>query len=322
MRIGEIKNIIGKVLNTQNVIQINNDPLYAGQAYRVDNFVEIMEAVDVLISQSWNVADHSQIDLLKSEHADLKNPTVLNVTQFNQLNSYISNINSQVPLFYSVLTSLTEDQDEKTINVLLPRKINSLSELSALNERLNDILKLFNVDGQFELKGFDVGSQWYIMLATGPMTYAFIIACLKIAQEYFKARTEYFKSEEARISYETTLKDPEKDDKGYEKYQIKWLQLFIEKEVSKIIDTIGQNGHTKPELQVKLVKATTKLVEELDEGTEFHLSLNPPDYAREESGRLEIDYRKIKAANPLLEEATKTIEAPKEKIQKKNEGEN
>ena len=48
-------------------------------------------------------------------------------------------------------------------------------------------------------------------------------------------------------------------------------------------------------MQTKLVKATTKLVEILGEGTEFHLSLNPPEYVSEQAGQLVIDYKKIEA---------------------------
>jgi hypothetical protein len=43
-----------------------------------------------------------------------------------------------------------------------------------------------------------------------------------------------------------------------------------------------------------LVIATKKLVEALGDGAEFHLSLNPPEYAKEQSGQLTIDYTKIR----------------------------
>ena len=80
------------------------------------------------------------------------------------------------------------------------------------------------------------------------------------------------------------------------------------------------NGHAKDELFNKVVIATKELVKEMGDGVEFHLSLNPPAYASEESGTLTIDYKKIKDEINQQVEKSKQIEAsnskPKETQQK------
>lgn len=69
------------------------------------------------------------------------------------------------------------------------------------------------------------------------------------------------------------------------------------------------NGETSDSLQTKLVNATTQLIKELGEGTEFHLSLNPPAYAKEQAGQLVIDYKKMETLKPV--EVHKEIEPAK-----------
>jgi len=319
MRLGEIKNTIRAALDSTNKIHVDNEVLYGGQAYNINNFVEIIEALDILSKQNWNDADNAQIASIKAQHETPINPTVLTTADFNQLNTYINTINTKLPLYYQVLESVTEDQDEKTINIQLPSNIKSFKELNDLNKRLEDILKLFNVDGQFEFKGFDKGTEWYILVGTGILSYHFLIACLKTAQEYLKTKTEYFKSEDARMAYEASMKKDEKiSDTGFEEYRAKWLSIFIDKKVADAIEKIGLNGQTEPELRSQLIKATTSLVKELGEGTEFHLSLNPPDYATEQAGQLVIDYKKIQLLKP--ENKPKQIASTKD-VEKKEEDE-
>ncbi|MEK6852938.1 MAG: hypothetical protein AABX59_03595 [Nanoarchaeota archaeon] len=316
MRIGEIKNIVGAVLAENNTLEVRHESIYGGQAYQINNFAELIEALGILSEQSWNDVDYTQVREIRARHEPTRNPTILTNEEFNQLNSYVNNINSKVPLYYSILESLTEDQDEKTINIRLPEKMTSLSDLNRTNDRLHDTLKYFNVDGQFEFKGFDRGTEWYVLIAVGVLSHRFFITCLKIAQEYFKTRTEYFKSEEAKRAYEASLRDKEQSsEKDFDKYKEKWLSLFIREEVGKAIEQIGTAGQTKPELHIKLVKATEKLVAELGEGTEFHLSLNPPTYAKEVGGELRIDYKKLRELKP--KEETKQLEDGEKKSSKK-----
>ena len=320
MRLGEIKNILDEVLDESNKIHIENEVAYGGQAQKITNFGQIISALDILSAQSWNDTSYAEIENIKKQYKKTPSIATLETAQFNQLNSYINAINQKLPLFYSILESLVEEQDEKVINIKLPEGIESLEELDTTNKRLEDILKLFNVDGQFQFQGFDKGSLWYVLMAAGPLSYGFLIGCLNVAQEYLKAKTEYFKSEEAKISFQAALQGKE-DKFTFEKYQEGWLSIFIKDKVKKVIEEIGQtNGASNEELHTKLVKATTNLVAELGEGTEFHLSLNPPEYASEEKGAiLKIDYQKIKALVPKKEKETKQLKEAEAKDGKKKE---
>ena len=80
--------------------------------------------------------------------------------QYSQLKSYVAAVNEKLPFYIAILETMVEDQDEKTINVKLSGKEDSLDDLSKTNKRLGQIFTLYNVDGQFEFKGFDKGSEW------------------------------------------------------------------------------------------------------------------------------------------------------------------
>lgn len=308
MRIGEIRNTLKLVLNEANQIEVKHEVLYGGQAHQVNNFGVLSDALDIIFEQPWNKNDSAPIKELVEKHK--KAPTVvLPASEFNTLNAYVNAINAQIPLYFSVIESLTEKQDQKAVNIRLPKGIHSFGQLNKVNERLDDIFKLVNVDGEFEFASFDKGTEWYTFVSLGILTHSYLFACLKVAQEYLKTRTEFFKSEQARLSYEASLRDDEKaSEKGFEEFRDKWLGKFIESQITKVIGEIKKmNGKTEPELHTHLVRATTKLVQELGEGTEFHLSLNPPAYMAEQSGQLTIDYKKIQAALPQEKEAPKQL---------------
>lgn len=302
MRLGEIKQNIDKVLIANKTIQLKSDAVYGGQAYKINNYSDVIIVLRHVASLSWSGINIDAINEIIAQYPK-NNIVELPQAQFNKLTSFINTVNQKIPLYYSILETMVEKQDELTINIKLSEKIKNLNDINIVNKRLEDVLKLYNVDGQFEFVGFDKGSEWYVLVATGVLSYQFIVACLKIAQEYLKTKAEYLKSEEARISYEASLKEDEKySDSEFEKYKELWLKIFIEKEVKKVIDEINKKkGHTKEELQTKLISATTKLVKELGEGTEFHLSLNPPEYVSEQAGQFVIDYKKIEALKPLID---------------------
>jgi len=297
MRLGETKKIIEEVLNEENKIVIEHEPVYGGQAQSVSNYMEIVRAINLLSLQSWNKQEFAPIEDIKNKITQKNNPVTLDQADFNVLNQYVSQINNLVHLYYGILEDLSDEQEEYVINVKLPDgEVGSLSDLAKLNSRLDKIFKEINVDGEFEFKNFDLGTSWYILLAQGMLTYKFFISCLKIAQEFYKARQEYFKSEEAKLFYKATLKEEEKFNKdAFNNYIDKMLDLKVKERVNKAVEDIKEkNGQTESELQTKLIMATKNLIKELDEGVEFHLSLNPPTYAVESNHGIQIDYVKIK----------------------------
>ncbi len=323
MRIGEIKNIIGRAMAPDHTILMDSEGIYGGQAFNVNNFVEITDALQVLSNQKWNDSDISQVLAIIDRHLPIQNPLILTSEEFVQINTYLSLLNPKLPLFYSMLESLSEVQNELTINIKLPEGINSFAKLNETNKNLDDVLKLFNVDGKFEFKGFDIGTEWYETIATGIFSYSYLLACLNIVHKVFEIRTEYFKSESARIAYEASVKQQETTEQGFKLYEEEYVSIFINKEINKAIDEIGKNGQTKQELQSHLVNGTNKLIQQLEAGVEFHLSLNPPSFAEENKESILINYKKIREIIPKKSEEVKEIESKNEQkkdIEEKTKG--
>ena len=322
MRLGEIKNIISRVINENRQIVIEYEPVYGGQAQSIKNFAEIMKALEVLSEQKWNDLDYSNIQQIRKEY-ELKNPTVLPQEKFNQLNSYISSLNSKMSIFYGILETIVEKQDEKVINIKLP-KVEQLSELSNLNNRLERLFKEFKVDGDIKFVGFDKGTEWYEILIGGFFTHTFFISCLKIAQESLKTRAEFYKSEKAKLDYKASLKEGEKFNEGeFNKFKEKRIQLEIEFKLKQVIKNITNdrkdiNGMSCNELENRLKVATNDLIKEIENRVEFHLSLNPPKYLIESNGKLEIDYMEIRKILPKQNQKSKQLKSPKKDMSDEN----
>lgn len=305
MRLGEQKNIIDKVIDDNNKIVIEHAPLYGGQVENISNFGEIIDLLEIFSEHKWNTQDYSIIESLVEKYGDSRIGQ-LEVADFNQLNSYVSTLNQKLPLYYSILETMVEEQDEKTINIKIPTSnIHSLATLGTLNSRINQILKKFNVDGEFQFKGFDKGTDWYVITSVGTMSSAFLLACLKIAKSYFETKEAYFKSENARLDYLAALNDDETEtDEGLKEYVEKRKRIEMEEGVKKSVDEmgVGSSGKQPEELKTQLIMATTDLVKELGHGTEFHMSLNPPTYAEGENQSFSIDYKKVRELTAPIEE--------------------
>lgn len=307
MRTGEIKRIIGKVLNGENQIAILSEPIFGGQAYLVKNFAALIESLDLIAGQSWNDLDYAPIEAIKVSHGTSRDAQ-LEQGEYNALNAYVNSLNAKIPLYVAVLDSLSEHQDEKIINIRLPERVHTFQGLNSLNSRLEKICKLFQVDAPFNFHGFDRGTNWYEIITTGILSHTYLVSCLKVAQEVLKTKTEYYKSEEAELNYRASLRAKEQfDEKGFSAYNESHLKLLIEREVRKVIENVGQtNGRSAEELHTHLVSATKELIRELGEGTEFHLSLNPPSYAEEDGGALSIYYKRLpKPVEPPRQLGTK-----------------
>lgn len=298
MRLGEIKQILDKVLNEDKNIILINEPLNGGYTYRIAKYGSIIESLEILSKLAWNQLDYTPIQVIRDNYHIDQQEVQITQDEFNQLNSYISSLNEKIPLFMSILDTMVEKQDEQIINIKLTNKINKLDDLTKINTRLDDILKRYNADGQFEFKGFDKGTNWYVILATGVLSYRFLIAGLDIAQKYFDTRKSYFESEKAKLDLKAALDKEEITDEDLKGYKERRLSSLIKGEVESAIEKIGVGTNSKNELTLKIIQATTKLIKELDEeGTEFHLSLNPPEYAEEYMGSLTIDYSKMPVLN-------------------------
>jgi hypothetical protein len=319
MRLGEIKQILDYATDENYLLTVDSAPIYGGLAYVINNFFEFTNAYDIINDLSWNDADNTQIAPIVEKYRGDQNQIQIEQTEFTILNAYVTEVNQKLPYFCSILKTMVNDQDEKVINIKLPGEIDSFADLNSINTRLEDTLKLFNVDGKFKFLGFDVGTQWYEIAFIGGLTYQYFVGCLDVATKYFESKKAYYDSKKAELDYKASLnKQDEFTDDGLKKYTERRLNLMIEDRIEVLLNKIGStNGATPAELQSKLIKATTSLVKELGTGTEFHLSLNPPEYAFESNGKLTIDYKKIQElraeeAKQLEAQKPKTLPEPKE----------
>jgi len=315
MRLGEIKQKLDYLVNENNQIIIESKPIFEGQAHILNKYKDIIEVLEILKNQEWNDLDFTPVQTVIGNHPPRRNKIQVTQEEYNQLNTYISSLNQKLPYYFSILSTIVEDQDEKCINIKLPGNLDTFDDLNKLNKSFDDTLVLFNIDGEFSFSGFDKGTDWYIVCANGILTCQFFISCLKLAQEMLKTRAEYFKSEEARLSFEASKASVESLTR--QKFDRDWEKLYLDEKIEEIIKKIGDNnGATPQETHSKLLKGTEKLIKQLGEGVEFHLSLNPPSYASEVQGSLEIDYKKIqqmRAEKAKIEGKNQQKELPKPK---------
>lgn len=295
MRLGEIRNILREVVNDSDQIAIEHEPLFGGQAQLVKNYGSLISALDILAEQNWNDVGYSQIEEIKKEYGSEVLKVQLPQEQFNQLNSYLSSLNAKLPLYLSILDTMVDDQDEKTLNIKLPDSISSLNDLNSTNKKLEDLFKKFNLSGEFKFKGFDKGTSWYEVLVTSEVLYRYVIACLGVALLIVQFKKTYYESEQAKLNYLATLKENDKPKEvEQKKHSDRYIDVSLEEKVKKIVHEIEEtNGKTFPELKSNLVLATKDLVEHLNDGVEFHLSLNPPEYAQEKGAQIVIDYKSM-----------------------------
>lgn len=310
MRVGEIKNIVEEAADESNRLTIESAPLYGGQAYEVENYSRLIGAVTAISDMSWNNVDFTPVQAIIGRYGIDVERVQITDEEYSQLDSYINAVNTKFPIYLEVIRSMTNAQSETFINIKLPEEVKSFKELSEINSRLDRLFKEFNIDGQVELKGFDKGSDWYTVCVIGITTYHAFIAGLKIAQEIMKLRKQYFNSEKAKIEYETAKEifNQVKDVPTLDEFQEKKIDKIIESKVHEAIAEIDNKGAKRgQELTNQLVKATTDLVAALGDGIEFHLSLNPPEYAKVTAGSLIIDYKKMRELHKGEEEKVKQI---------------
>lgn len=315
MRLGEIKQKIDLVINENKVIVVNAEPQYGGQAQLVHNYSEILDVLEYMSTLEWSEVNKNEIteDLL-AKYPKGNKEELLPQEEFNKLNSYVSRVNQKLPIYYSILQTMLTVQDEQIINIKLPENIKSLKDLDRFNQELEILFKKFNLAGEFQFKGFDKGSSWYEILITATALYKYFLACLAVAYSIVQLKKEYYKSELARLNYLTSIKDGEEHtESGQKDHSDRYIEVSLEEKIKNVVEEIKErNGKEKPELVSNLVMATRDLVKLLGEGVEFHLSFNPPQYATEKSGALNIDYSKMpKSIVEEKKENPKAVGSPK-----------
>jgi len=324
MRLGEIKQKLNLVVDDNKHILLDHEALYNNEIYKLKNYQLVIEALKSIKDFDWVEQEFLSVQEVINAKSEINQSEDLTQAEFTKINSYVSVLNQKLPIFYSMLASVVQDQDEKVINIKLPANIKEFKELDALNKRLYDTLKLYNIDGQFDFVEFDKGTDWYVVYATGHFSYLALIGGLNIANKYFEAKKIYHESEEAKyqskkakLDYMAATKElKEPSEKELQDFIDRRLQLEVNEEIDNFIKNTRFTTGNENENKTKILKATHKLIKELEkEDFEFHLSLNPPKYASEENGNLVIKYDSLPVIDKKKEIAK--IEANKEDVLKK-----
>ena len=300
MRLGELKKILDEVVDDTNKIIINFQQIYGGHAYKISNYSALITALDAIKTQNWIDFSSEIVEVLNSKFSQNKTEIQIEPNDYNLLTQFVNKINGKLPIFYGILDAMVEKQDEQIINIKLPSKDDfSLKDLSDINKRLSTIFSTINIDGTATFSGFDKGSSWYEILIGGALTYKFFISALKIAQEFFKAEKDYYEAGEAKIHYQAALLQLQKeqnkiDEEAIKDYAKHVISVRIENSIKEVVKELPLNGHSENEVIIKMSKTIEAITAEMNNGLEFHLSLNPPEYAEEDGTKISIDYEVIR----------------------------
>lgn len=299
MRLREIKKKLNDIL-VNNQIQIKETTSFNGYGHQISEAKELFGALELLSKQPWNTNDFTPVEAIIAKHnARISKTISLDQDEFSQLSTYITQVNQQLPFFMSVVNASVKDQSPQDINIQLSSEIKTPEELGKLVSATEELAKVSNVDGEgIEFAGFDKGSDWIVLSVIGSGTYALVMSGLKLAQEYFKTKKDFYGSKEAKLSYKAALAESSSKDKkfteaGFESFQKKRMEIQLDEGIDEIVVAIKQsNGFAENEIRTKLKKTTDCLINIIGSGNEVHISMNPPSEISETStGQIvSIDY--------------------------------
>lgn len=317
MRIGILDQQISEAAGEAVKIEFQGTPIYGGQAYEIPNFGPKKKLIDSLFEL--DLIDGS----LKNEEIDRifkfidgKDNFELSANDYSKISALVNQVNTILPIIKKVTTSFAPKQDEQVINIKLPDGINNLDDLNIFNNRLADLFKQFGITNKNGLifQGFDNGSEWYQVLIDGPAVFKWVLAAIGIAWSCLKMRKQWFDTEISRLTLEALKEGEENNDlTNCDEIVKKVINVKIGKEIDRAIENgLEMQGKNKAEVKNQLAKAVNLIILEMDNGTEFHLSLTPPKYLTEhnENGFVEINYSQT---HKLEKEKEKTKKLPEPK---------
>lgn len=307
MRLGVLKNIIDLAVNEDNELTYYSAPLYGGQLFQITEYSYLIDALKQLVLQPWVDTEPDVLYEIISIYGDDKYEVNIKPEENSQIASLVSEINEKLPLFYGIIDEMVEEQDEQVINIKIPDdRISSLSGLTKFNKELEDIFKLIvkhkGLRSDVKFQGFDIGTSWYeILIAGPPMAYSAFLGVIDIAEGLIRLRKLWYESEDVKLSVEAKKRQLEKEsnvvvtEDDMKEHISMLFKLRAEKDVQALIAKLPGDINDPAEMQVAILKGLSKVIELIERGTEFHPSLNPPDFVEEGEGqRFHIDYEKLK----------------------------
>jgi septum formation topological specificity factor MinE len=294
MRLIEVKKNLKNLLSG-DTIQVQTEQQYTG-SQTIKKSRELFSVLEFLSDQPWNDADFSAIQTIIDKYVSLKAQQVtLDQSEYEKISSYVNHVNQRLPVFIGILNSITEEQSPEDINIKLSDSIDSPAKLESLLREIMDLEKYSNIEGKgLKFSGFEKGSNWMVLTAATSLSYGFIMACLKLAQEIMKTKDNYFKTETAKIAYIASLdksKKEELNEAGFKKYLENYSEVQLNMGAQRIAKNIGEvNGYQVGDIQPKAINTTKSLINIIAKGNEVHLSLSSPKEITESAtGEIEVD---------------------------------
>jgi hypothetical protein len=317
MRLIEVKKNLKNLL-AGDTIQIQTEQQYSG-SQTILKSRDLFSVLEFLSGQPWNDADFAPIQAIIDKHAALNAQQItVDQTEYEQISSYVNHVNQRLPVFLGIVNAITKEQSPEDINIKLSASIDSPLKLEALLRDITELEKYSNIEGKgLKFSGFDKGSNWMVLTAATSLSYGFIMACLKLAQEIMQTKENYFKTETAKIAYIASLdktKKEELSESGFKKYLENYSEVQLNMGAQKIAKNIGSvNGHQVGDIQPKAINATKSLISIIGRGNEIHLSLSSPKEVSESAaGEIELDYSYL--ADLVQQEEAKQLENEKKEL--------
>lgn len=301
MRLGEIKNILDKYLTPEHIIalDVENNRGYGNQYVVIKNYNKLIFIENFVAEQGLIVQGREVFLNATKPNNPNSSEAIMQTGIVNQISQYINALNQFVRIYYLTLNTIVKPQDPQLLNIKLPDKDDfSIKDMEKLMQKLhvilNGISEAIDVPASFDIVGVDSGSKWIeIKVNVGPecatKLFGIIMGILSIGIGTFELREHYYQSEEAKLSYEIIDKEYKKQI-GFDDHVIR----MVDKKRDTDIETLlKKTDIKKPDAKNKMDTIVAHIVDALHDGVEFHPSLNPPEYIKEESGEIHIDYDKL-----------------------------
>ncbi len=326
MRLGEIKNILDQYLSPEHTIVLNTEAKsgYGNQYVLIKHYDRFVFIESFLAQQgiSLNVRDNFLSHL--KPHNPHSEEVLIQNNVLTQINQYLNALNPFVQMFYMVISNLAKPQDPHMLNIKLPDKEDfSIKDMENLMKKLHiifcGIADSIDIPASFDIVGVESGSKWLdvkinVDVKQSLTLFGVIMGLLSIGTKTFQTREAFFKSEEAKLSYEI-MEEEYRKNIGFEEHVIRMVDKKRGNDIAEVLEKTGVN---KPDAKNKMETIVVQIVEALRDGVEFHPSLNPPEYIKDEANGIKVNYEMIKEIEAEQNKPKQITEEKQEDISESN----
>ncbi len=315
MRTREKYQILLKATDENHNLILKTRVLPDERSHFIENSKQLCTVYRAIKNFPWSIVDdeYHKTQIKEILERDTTDNMILSQEQYEILRDWAKNANNHLQTTVDVLHQTFSEKGSYTISIKLPKEtITDLKKLNTFNKEVMDSLEklvLERYHGRFEFAGFDTGSDWIDIVIVGLegkqllTAYAGVLGVIFIAQKSMELRTEYHKGNQAKydaLIAKQSLQDKQSikleniTERDIKEHINKKVKIQIREELDKLVEKtqLGNEDATSFE------KALDILVEHMEQGAEYHPSLNPPENLIMEDGN-EICYEKL---HELLEQ--------------------